>query len=904
MTPERWEKIVDLAEAATELGIEEREAFLDKACAGDDAMRCEVESLLASDQQAESFIEAPAFRTAAELIAEDLDGSMIDQEVGLFKIVGSLGAGAMGEVYLALDTRLGRKVALKFLPSHFTNDKARVRRFEREARAASTLNHPNIIIVYKIDQSCGLHFIATEFVEGETLRQHLKSRRLTVAEALDVAIQAASALEAAHQAGVVHRDIKPDNIMVRPDGLIKILDFGLAKIFDQRHETPESSGSIEPKSSTQTGAVLGTPYYMSPEQARGLNVDGRTDIFSLGVVIYEMLTGRKPFEGETPSHVVVAILEKDPPPISESSPGISTDLENVVSRTLEKDAQARYQTARELIENLRRIRDELDNQALSAHDRNAEASGLSEPSREKIANKTRSSGAIRPNETTGIAPAARSISRHPIRMALGALALVAAAGAATYFSGSKNGNAINSLAILPFETAGTDSNVEYLSEGIPDYLINSLSRLPSLMVISRSAASRYKARDPRDRGPDPRTIGRQLGVRAVVVGKVVQQGDRIHISVELVDVQTNRHLWGEEYERKLTDILSMQEDIARSVSASLRLRLTDQQQNRLARRYTESPEAYIAYMRGRYYWNKRNEEGTRKAIDQFRQAIDLDPTYALAYAGLADTYAILGTARYNPLPPEAEMLKAREAASRALEIDETLAEAHSAMAFILGWYDWNWASAERELKRAIELQPRYSTAHQRYAWYFMAMGRLDEALAEMKLAQDCDALSLIIGTNVGTVLYCRRQYDEALAQFQRVAELDPNFYMSHAWPGMAYLEKGAFSEAIAEFRQEKVPWEESVWLLGVTYARLGQRDAARKILDRLEKLAKERYISPYAFILIHAALGEKDQAFAWLDRASEAREFDLCLLKVDPKLDSLRADPRFARVLQRVGLDG
>jgi serine/threonine protein kinase len=355
MTPERWEKIIDLAETATELRIDERAAFLDKACAGDDAMRCEVESLLASDQQAEIFIEAPAFQVAGELIA-DLDEPMIGQEVGFFKIVDSIGAGGMGEVYLGLDTRLGREVALKFLPAYFLNDKVSVRRFEQEARAASALNHPNIITVYEIGQSRGRHFIATEFVEGETLRHRSKRRLMTVAEVLDVAIQAASALAAAHQAGVVHRDIKPDNIMVRPDGLVKVLDFGLAKISIQGREMQESGESLDSNIKTQTGAVLGTPYYMSPEQARGLNVDPRTDIFSLGVVIYEMLAGRKPFEGETNSHVVVAILEKDPPPVTDVNPDIPAALEAIVWKALQKDMQARYQTAGELIGDLRSVR--------------------------------------------------------------------------------------------------------------------------------------------------------------------------------------------------------------------------------------------------------------------------------------------------------------------------------------------------------------------------------------------------------------------------------------------------------------------------------------------------------------------------------------------------------------------
>lgn len=636
-----------------------------------------------------------------------------------------------------------------------------------------------------------------------------------------------------------------------------------------------------------SGLVMGTVKYMSPEQTRGLSVDARSDIFSFGVVLYEMFAGRTPFAGETSSELMAAIVKQELPPLT----SVPDEMQRILNRALRKKKEARYQTIQELLGDLKSFK--LDKAA-------------SGDAVQMVAGTTASS-ALSTSEAAAVATTSTfesvvsGIKRNVRGITFSTIAIVVVAAAANYFSLSER-DAINSLAILPFENVSADAKVEYLSTGIAEQLINRLARLPDVTVISSSTTSRYKLPATQAGGGDVQTIGRTLRVGAVVVGKLVQQGENIQVSAELIEVRNNRHLWGEQYEGKLSDILRIEEEIAKSISAWLSLKLTDHQENRFAKRYTENPEAYTAYVKGRYYWNKRNEDGMRKAIEQFRLAVELDPTYALAYAGLADTYAILGSAYYDPLPPKADMPKAREAALRALELDDTLAEAHTAMAFVLGWYDWDWDGAERALKRAIELQPRYATAHHRYAWYLLARGRLDEALAEIKLAQACDPLSLIIGTNIGTVLYCQRRYDEALEQFQRTAELDPNFRMNHVWPGMAYLEKGAFSEAVAEFNQEKAPWEQSRWLLGMTYARLGQQDAARNILNDLLELARQRYVSPSAFILIYTGLGEKEQAFAWLDKAVEERDFDLCLLNVDPKLDSLRRDPRFKRVVEHVGL--
>ena len=902
MKPERWEKIISLAELAAELGKVERAAFLDEACAGDEPLRKEVESLLASDEQAQSFIEAPAFGIAVELIADDQVGSMVGEVVGVYKIVDLLGTGGMGEVYLALDTRLGRKVALKFLPSYFTSDKSRVRRFEKEARAASALNHPNILTVYDVGESAGRQFIATELVEGKTLRQHMENAQMTVGEVLDVAMQAASALAVAHQAGIVHRDIKPENIMVRPDGYIKVLDFGLAKTTEQRKL--DSDGLLKSQSDTQTGLVMGTPHYMSPEQARGLKVDCRTDIFSLGVVIYEMLTSRKPFQGETTSHVIVAILEKDPPPISELSPDIPPDLERVINRALRKDTASRYQSVTDLMADLKSLRQLLETEEHPAYD----------PKDKKTVRTMRYRSTDGPNEkptassrdgrieqkTLSAAYLISEIRQHKKSISLGLVAIIIAAASVAYFSPFESGKAIHSLAILPFTHAGSDPNLEYLSDGIADNLTNSLSRLPGLTVISSSAVSRHRIRDSQAQGPDVQAIGREFKVQAVVVGKVMQQGDSIHMNVELIDARDNSQLWGKRYDRKLADIFSLQEDITRSISEKLKLKLTGQEQSLQTKRYTENTEAYQAYLKGRYFWNKRTGEGVMKASEYFQQAIDLDPNYAQAYAGLADCYLF---GHPPSLPPKVLATKAKEMAKKALEIDDRLGEAHASLGLIAQNLEWDWAQAEREYKRAIDLNPNYATAHQWYAEHLTLTGRFDEALEKMKLASDLDPLSLIIIKDTGEIYYAARKYDRAIEYYRKALEMDPGFVIAHRYLGMVYAQKGELSSAIAELQKARQLEDSPDGLseLGYVYALSGRRQEAQKVLSDLRLMSERRYTSPRAYALIYAGLGNRDKAFEWLERGYREGAV-ITELIVDPRWDNLRTDARFGDLMKRVGL--
>src|ERR1051325_1626397 len=627
MTPEHWQRIKTLLQSALEREPGERPDFLQAACAGDESLRKEVESLVVSHDLAGGFIERPAFEVMAESL-ENRQTELVDQTLGHYLVREQLGAGGMGEVYLAEDTRLGRKVALKMLPAYLTAADERVRRFQQEARAASALNHPNIITIYEISETDSRHFIATQFIDGETLFESLKAGCLKLDEALDVAVQVASALRAAHRAGIVHRDIKPGNIMLRTDGIVKVLDFGLATLTEQTDEGLEAATLVK----TKQGMVMGTPHYMSPEQARGQRMDARTDIFSLGVVLYQMLTGRVPFGGQTVTDVLASILMLEPLPLTQSAPNVPDELQRIVEQALRKEKQERYQTAAELLTDLKALKQELEFESRS---RRFAASGL------------RRGAALSAN--------ARPETRY-------------AKSDKPSPKSSRRSKAIDSLAILPLENASADSDMEYFSDGVTESIINTLSQLPKLRVVARSTVFRYKGLDV-----DPQEVGQQLGVRAVLTGRVRQLDDELMIAAELIDVTNDTHLWGEHYNRKLSGIFDVQEEIAKEISERLRLKLTGAQKKRLAKRYTANAEAYQLYLRGRYFWYKRTEEALRKSIDYFNQAIAEDPSYAAAYAGLSDSYALL--ALRGIIAPGEGLLKAKAAARKALEIDDLLGEA-------------------------------------------------------------------------------------------------------------------------------------------------------------------------------------------------------------------------------------
>jgi serine/threonine-protein kinase len=809
----------------------------------------------------------------------------------------------MGEVYLAADTQLDRTVALKVLPPDIASDQQRMQRFIQEAKAASALNHPNILTIYGIGEADSACFIATEFIDGITLRERIRKEPMGVGEILEVGMQVASALSAAHEAGIVHRDIKPENIMLRRDGYVKVLDFGLAKLTERAASRKHTDASTLLE--TDPGVVMGTIVYMSPEQARGLPVDGRTDVWSLGVVLYEMIAGRQPFQGETKSDVISLILQKEPPPLARFAPGIPAELERIVMKALAKDCEERYQGVKDLMIDLRRLKHRLE------VDAEIERSGIPSLSGSGpvVATSGTSGGQSVPaplhsggTPTSAVSEARPTssaeyivgeIKRRKTWLIPTAAALLLAGIALVYFLFLRSTRtAINSIAVLPLVNANNDPNTDYLSDGITESLINSLSQIPELRVMARSTAFRYKGQEL-----DPQRIGRELDVRAVLTGRVLQRGDMLTIQVDLVDTSDGSQLWGEQYNRKISDLLGIQQNISREVSDKLRLKLSGEQKEQLAKRYTESTEAYELYLRGRYHWNKRTSEGLMRGIDYFEQAIKTDPAYALAYAGLADSYNVLSTNAVRP--PKEAFPKAKEAAERALALDDTLAEAHTSLAFIKTVYEWDWQGAEKEFKRAIELNANYANAHYFYAFaHLLSMGRVEEANTEMKRALALDPFSLIINTNLGRTYYIARQYDRAIDQYRKALEMDAAFPRAHERLQEAYEQKGMFREAIADLEQVNPAAGPK---LRAAFEKAGVKGYWQARID-LDKQSTQTYVSPYFTAVKYAAIGDKDQAFAALERAYQERDTWLVHLKVDPMLDTLRSDPRYADLLSKINL--
>jgi serine/threonine protein kinase/TolB-like protein/Tfp pilus assembly protein PilF len=927
MKSEQWQQLDNLFHSALEREPEERSAFLDAACGGNESLRQQVEVLIAAHEKSGSFIERPAFEVEAQSVADDQDELAMGQTIGHYKIISTLGVGGMGEVYLAQDTRLGRMIALKLLPVNFTRDLDRVRRFQQEARAASALNHPNIVVIHEVGHVDDRYFIASEFIDGETLRQHIRGhaspaggngnpsagKPLKILDILNIGIQTADALAAAHEAGIVHRDVKPENIMMRRrDGYVKVLDFGLAKLTEDSSVTdPEAPTRAQVK--TGAGVVMGTANYMSPEQARGERVDARTDIWGLGVVLYEMVAGCAPFESPTPSEVIALILEREPAPLARYAREVAPELERIVSKALTKNREERYQTAKDLLVDLRRLKQKLEVEGeieRTAAPEVQSPSAAIKPSDEHEVVLKAPGAAARPavEDSRTISSAeyvVGKIKMHKRGFIVAVSVLILAVSSVGYWLYVKrlevvNSTAIESIAVLPFVNASQDTNADYLSDGIAESLMDRLSQLTNLKVMSRNMTFRYKGREQ-----DVQKVGKELNVRAVLTGSVKQVGDQIVINVSLDDALDSHHIWGEQYVRKFADILTVQREIAQEVLSSLRLKLTGaDEQKRVNKQYTESPEAYLLYLKGRYYWNKRTPELNNKAIEYFQQAVDKDANYALAYAGLGDCYVVPS----NPLPPKQKMPKAREAARKALGIDDTLAEAHTTLARVLSVYDWDWPGAEKEFKRAIELDPRSAETHQWYGGYLQAVGQSDESMAERKRAQELEPLSLIMNFEVGQGLYRARKYDQAIEQFNKGLELDPNFPPFFVFLPAAYEQKGMYKDAIAGF-QKAIPLTrghaKSMVLagLGHVYAVSGKKVEARKVLNELERLAQQEYVTAVATALIYAGLGEKDDAFAWLEKAHEERSFELTWLKVEPRWDNLHSDPRFADLLRRMGLE-
>jgi eukaryotic-like serine/threonine-protein kinase len=831
-----------------------------------------------------------------------------------YRIVSKIGAGGMGEVYLAQDTKLDRKVAIKFLHEEFSKDADKLARFIQEAKAASALNHPNILTVYEIGEVDGKNYISTELIDGQTLRERLSQKEaLPLNSILKISVQVAEALSAAHQAGIIHRDIKPENIMLRKDGYAKVLDFGLAKLSEPSALAGASATDGEAPTrvhQTHPGTIMGTVSYMSPEQARGKKTDVRTDIWSLGVVLYEMLAGKVPFTGETVNHTIVSILEKEPLLLE----NVPAELQRIVRKSMTKDLDMRYQSARDLLIDLKNLRRDLDIQG--------------ELERSIIPNREAATGAIRESETrmyasgaaavtrSGQIPATQNVSSssssleyavsqaksHKLATAIVGLLLLAAISAIGYlgFVYKRSGaGQINSIAVMPFQNRSADADTEYLSDGLAESLIYRLSQLPNLKVSPTSSVFRYKGKET-----DAQQIGNELGVSAVLTGRIVQRGENLTIGVELVDVRTNKLIWGEQYERKMSELLTTQREIAAEITNKLQLKLSGEGEQKLAKKYTDSNEAYQLYLKGLFHFANRTKEDVQKAIGYFQQATRLDPNFALAYVGISQSYSMMPS--YSYLSPKEAFPQAKAAAQKALEIDPSLADAHGALATTFAAYDWNWVEAEREFKRAIELNPNVADIHYRYGLiYLIPAGRMDEAIHEIKRALELEPLSIAMNANLAGAYMYARQNDLALAQARKTFDLEPSHITARVWLANVYESLGMYNEAIAlseESQKNHMSDQYFLFYAGYAYAKTGRREKAEDAITKLRDLEKTEPVDPYLLATLYVGLGDKDKAFVELEKSFNERGYYVPLLRVDPLMDPLRDDPRFADLIKRIGL--
>jgi serine/threonine protein kinase/tetratricopeptide (TPR) repeat protein len=787
---------------------------------------------------------------------------MLGQSISHYRILRKLGGGGMGVVYEAEDTKLGRHVALKFLPEELAKDRLALERFQREARAASALNHPNICTIFEIDEADGHPFIAMELLEGQTLRQKIMGKALDLETVLDLGIQIASALEAAHTKGIVHRDIKPGNIFVTNLEQAKVLDFGLAKL-----ERAAAAGA-DPAGATMTaeehltspGVAVGTVAYMSPEQVAGKDLDSRTDLFSFGAVLYEMATGRQAFSGNTSGVIFHSILEKNPPSISRLNPELPSRLEEVIIKTLEKDREVRYQHAADIRADLKRLKRDTSSGTASA-------------------------------PLVGKAPWWRT---RPAWTA-GAIALLAiSAFVGTRYGFRTQQLSIGSVAVLPFSGLSSDPNTEFLQDGITDGIIDTLSQMPNLRVMSSSSVLRYKGREA-----DPQKAGRDLHVDAVLIGRIAQRGDLFSVNAELVNVTDNSQIWGEQYSEKMADISALQQEIVRDISDRLRLKLSGAEKERLTKRPTVNPEAYELYLRGRHEMYKWTAAGWRKSVEDFQQAIDRDPGYAAAYAGLADGYSLQVNEGY--LPAKDAFQKAEAAANRAIALDDSLGEAHLALALV-HWSTYKFNDAQREFRRAIELNPNLSLAHQRYSAYLVSLRRFSEGLSEERRALELDPLNLHANNRLGEIFLFQGDYDRAIEQWRKSLEIDPTHDEALYYVSYWYQVKGQYDEAM-NYMGQALTNDGHADIAAENkrvYAASGWKGVQRKRIERASNPANKGFYDPYGVAVTYAQLGENDKALLWLERAY-AEQIPMSFLMVDPDLDKLRSDPRYTDLVHRIG---